>query len=79
MNHHASRECAKFLAGIAFQESIGHLWLGIWGRDLLPLSLRWFTFTAEMNAICMVAWPTLLVASVWYAWVWHPRGSSATA
>lgn len=43
------REIAKFLSGIAFHETIGHWWLGIWGKDLLPWKFSWFTFTSTIN------------------------------
>ena len=78
-NHHASREVAKFLAGVACNESLGHLWLGTFGRDLLPLPLKVFTFTAGMNDVCMVVWPLVLAGLVWYGWLWQPRGSHAAA
>ncbi|MFZ9689481.1 MAG: hypothetical protein ACO3DS_06545 [Phycisphaerales bacterium] len=67
-----SRDVAKFLAGIAFSESVGHLWLGIWGQDMLPWSFGSFTFTSTMNAVAMVAWPAVLVALVWFAWFREP-------
>jgi hypothetical protein len=79
MNHHTSREVAKFLAGIACHETLGHLWLGTLGRDLLPLSFSLFTFTEDMNLVCMVVWPVILAGLVWYAWLWHPRAESVTA
>ncbi|MFM8284719.1 MAG: hypothetical protein ACKOCW_14325 [Planctomycetaceae bacterium] len=69
MNHHTGREIAKFLAGIAFGESVGHIWLGTLGTHLLPLSLTTFTFTATMNTVCMVAWPIVCAALVWYGWL----------
>ena len=77
--HHPSRELAKFLAGIAFNESLGHLWLGTFGRDLLPLPLKLFTFTAGMNDVCMIAWPLVCAGLVWYGWMYHPAGSRAPA
>lgn len=78
-NHHVGREIAKFLSGIAFNESVGHLWLGTLGRDLLPLPLNLFTFTADMNRICMVAWPLVFAGLVWYGWLHQPRESRAPA
>lgn len=64
-----SREVAKFLSGIAFNETLGHWWLGVWGKDMLPWEFSWFTFTSEMNTGCMVVWPVLLFSLVWYAWL----------
>ena len=69
------REAAKFLAGIAAGESLGHWWLGIWGQHLLPMPLGWFTFTASMNSVVMVLWPALLVSLVWFAWLRQPRAA----
>lgn len=62
------REIAKFLSGIAANETLGHWWLGIWGQSLLPMKLGWFEFTSRMNVWCMVAWPVVLVALVWMGW-----------
>ena len=63
------REAAKFLAGLAACETLGHLWLGIWGKHLLPMDLGWFTFTETMNDVVMVAWPVALCGLVWFAWL----------
>ena len=70
--HSTSRDIAKFLAGIAFSESVGHLWLGIWGQDMLPWQFSWFTFTSTMNTVAMVAWPMVFAGLVWLAWVRAP-------
>jgi hypothetical protein len=64
----ATREIAKVLCGYAGAETIGHWWMGIWGRDLLPMDLGWFTFTAAFNVFAMVAWPLVLIALVYVAW-----------
>jgi hypothetical protein len=63
------REVAKFLSGIAANETLGHWWLGIWGKHLLPMQLGWFAWTDTMNTFAMVFWPIVLVTLVWYAWV----------
>lgn len=63
-----SREFAKFLSGIAFNETLGHWWLGIWGKDMFPWEFPWFTFTNEMNTACIVVWPVLFFSLAWYAW-----------
>lgn len=64
-----SQEVAKFLAGIAASETLGHWWLGIWGGNVLPPKLPWFTFTSTMNTFAMIAWPVVLAALLYYAWV----------
>lgn len=66
------REIAKFLSGIAFHETLGHWWLGIWGRDLLPWEFETFTFTSDMNRICMALWPLVFSALVWWGWLSRP-------
>lgn len=71
-----AREFAKFFAGVAAQETIGHWWLGLWGRDLLPMKFAWFTFTPMLNTFAMVLWPLLLVALVYYAWLCRDRTRS---
>jgi len=63
------REVAKFLSGIAATETLGHLWLGIWGKHMLPMELGLFTFTDTMNTVAMVFWPIALITLVWFAWV----------
>lgn len=68
------REGAKFLAGFAAGETIGHLWLGMWGKHLLPMPLGWFTFTESMNAVVMMVWPIVLCTLVWFAWL-RPIGT----
>lgn len=70
--HSKAREVAKFLSGIAFSETIGHWWLGIWGQHMLPWRSGWFTFTSTANHIAMIIWPTLLVAIIWFAWLRKP-------
>ena len=72
-----SREVAKFLSGIAFSESIGHLWLGIWGQDMLPWQFSWFTFTSTINNVAMVIWPIVLFALLWFAWLRQPTSRTA--
>lgn len=70
--HSKAREVAKFLSGIAFSETIGHWWLGIWGQHMLPWRFGCFTFTSTANHIAMIIWPTLLVAIIWFAWLRKP-------
>jgi hypothetical protein len=69
------REFAKFFAGFAACETFGHWWFGIWARDLLPIKLKWFTFTPELNWFAMAFWPVALTALVYYAWLRKPRVS----
>ena len=66
-----SREFSKFLSGIAFHEAVGHVWLGIWGTQLLPWKTTWFTFTQEMNMVAMIAWPIVFLVLVAYGWGAH--------
>jgi hypothetical protein len=68
----AGREIAKFLSGIAFNETLGHWWLGVWGRDLLPWDFGFSTFTDKMNHVCMAVWPLLLIGLVWVGWLKKP-------
>jgi len=71
-----TREVAKFLSGIAFHETIGHWWLGLWGKDLLPWKFSWFTFTSTVNTVAMVIWPIVFIALVWFAWLRKPGASA---
>ena len=64
-----TRETAKFLSGLAAAEALGHWWIGIWGRDLLPRDLGWFTFTPALNTFAMMAWPLVLIALVYVGWM----------
>jgi hypothetical protein len=67
-----TREIAKFLAGYAGAETIGHWAMWIWGQHLLPIDLGWFKFTAGLNNFAMIVWPVILAALVYYAWVRTP-------
>ena len=64
-----AREIAKFAAGIAANESLGHWWLGTLGREHLPIRLSLMTLGENVNYIAMVAWPIVLAALVYYAWL----------
>ncbi len=66
------KEFAKFFAGIAAHETVGHWWLGIWGHDLLPIRFAGITFTEQVNLVLMAVWPVVLAALVYYAWI-HGR------
>jgi len=63
-----TREIAKVLTGYAGAETVGHWWMGIWGRHLLPIDMGWFTFTPALNTFAMIVWPLVLVALVYVAW-----------
>ena len=63
-----TREVAKFLAGYAGAETLGHWWLGIWGGHLLPMDVGWFTFTTAINMFAMIFWPVALVVLMYFAW-----------
>ena len=71
-----ARETAKFFAGYAAAETLGHWWMGIWGKDLLPMDLGWFTFTASVNMFAMIAWPLVLIALVYVGWLHQGRRMS---
>jgi hypothetical protein len=66
------REVAKLCSGIAFHETLGHWWLGIWGQHMLPWTFGWFTFTSTINTVAMVLWPIVFLALVWFAWLRVP-------
>lgn len=70
-----AKEFAKFYAGIAAHETLGHWWLGTWGRDLLPWRFGSFAFTPEYNMVLMAAWPAVLVLLVYYAWIRQPSAT----
>ena len=63
-----TREIAKFLSGYAAAETLGHWWMGIWGRYLLPIDVGWFTFTPAFNTFAMIIWPLVLAALVYVGW-----------
>lgn len=71
------REGAKFLSGIAFSETLGHWWLGIWGQHMLPWEFSWFTLTSTINTVAMVLWPIVFIALVWFAWLRKPGARAA--
>jgi len=73
------RELAKFFSGVAANETIGHGWLGIWGKDLLPMKIGGFTFTSTINTYAMIVWPLVLIALVYYAWLHKTRTGKASS
>lgn len=73
------REIAKFASGIAAHESLGHWWLGTFGREYLPIKLSWMTLGENVNYVAMVAWPIVLAALVYYAWLSKTPGRKPTA
>jgi hypothetical protein len=69
-NHHTrGQQAAMFFAGIATWETLGHWWLGTVGRDALPIKVGQWNFGVEANWVAMTAWPIILAALVWYAWL----------
>jgi hypothetical protein len=70
------RDIAKVLCGYAGAETIGHWWMGIWGRDLLPMHIGSFTFTPALNTFAMIAWPLVLAALVYFGW-WYRKVGDA--
>ena len=80
-----TRDIAKVLCGYAGAETIGHWWMGVWGRHLMPMEMGWFTFTPAFNTFAMIAWPLVLAALVYFAWFYKtgsavipPKASVAT-
>lgn len=71
------RDLAKFMAGVAANETLGHWWLGIWGSELLPMKIGSFTFTRTFNMFSMIFWPTMLALLVYWAWFHHRTTTSA--
>jgi hypothetical protein len=65
---HITRDIAKFFSGWAAAETVGHWWMGTWGRELLPMELGWFTFTPAINTFAMTAWPIVLAGLVYFGW-----------
>lgn len=66
------REWAKFFAGLAFDQTLGHWLFGLFWSELFPLKIGWFTFTATFNYACMAVWPLLTIALVYIAWYRRP-------
>lgn len=62
------RDVAKFFAGWAAAETIGHWALGILGTDLFPITIGRFVFTADWNLFAMAAWPLILAALAYVGW-----------
>jgi hypothetical protein len=71
-----ARELAKFASGIAFHETLGHWWLGTFGSWMLPWKIGSFTFTSELNMICMAAWPLIFGVLVYVGWFGGSRRES---
>ncbi len=67
-----TREFAKFFAGFAAQETLGHWFLGIWGRDYFPIRLGGFEFTPQHNLFVMTGWMLVCMGLVYYAWLRKP-------
>ena len=72
-------EVAKFLSGYAAAETLGHWWIGIWGRHLLPMDVGWFTFTPAFNTFAMIVWPLVLAALGYFAWCRKAQPASVQA
>jgi hypothetical protein len=75
---HKRRDAAIFVAGIASWETLGHWFIGLWARDLLPMNVLGFEFTAQMNTIAMVAWPAVFAGMAYIAWFRRPRATAAS-
>jgi hypothetical protein len=74
-----TKEFAKFLAGVAATETFGHWWMGIWGGELLPMKLRWFTFTPELNWFATPFWPVGLGMLIYLAWLRRPTAADTAS
>ena len=68
-----ARDIAKFFAGFAANEAIGHWFLGIWGAHLFPMKFFGITFTQEFNWFAMGFWPLALFLCAYLGW--RRRGS----
>lgn len=64
-----SREFAKFFAGLAGGETLGHWFLGLMGTDVFPITVGRFTFTSTWNNFAMAFWPLALAALVYVGWL----------
>jgi hypothetical protein len=64
-----TRDLLLILTGMAASETLGHWWLGTFGRDVLPLKVgdRW-TVTPEFNLALMILWPVALAILAWMVW-----------
>ena len=67
ISHHG-REVAKFFAGWAASETVGHWLLGMLGTNLFPITIGRFTFTSTWNTFAMFAWPVVMAGLLYLAW-----------
>jgi hypothetical protein len=74
-----TREVMKFLSGYAAAKTIGHWWMAIWGRHLLPIDMGWFTFTPAINAFAVAFWTLALIGLVYVAWFRRDQSTSRTS
>lgn len=76
---HCGRDAAKFFAGLAAGETLGHWLLGLMGTDIFPITVGRFTFTSGWNTFAMILWPVALAALVYAGWIMgeRPEGQSA--
>lgn len=70
------KEVAKFAAGAAAWEALGHLLLAF--RGLLPLTVWGVTLTATFNAVWVVIIGAAAVILAWYAWGTGEAGEPTT-
>ena len=64
----SSRDIVLVLVGIVANETLGHWWLGTFGKELLPMKFGPWNITTDVNVGFMIAWPIALAVLVWYAW-----------
>lgn len=61
------KEVAKFLAGVAANQTLTHGAFALMGD--LPLKILGVTYTRELNTIAVIFWLIALVMLVYYAWI----------
>ena len=70
------KDALKVLTGMVLSETLGHYWMGIWGREYLPMQIGGLTFTESMNRYAMIGWPIVLFTLIYLAW--HRKPSVST-
>lgn len=68
-----TRDIAKFVAGFAANETLGHWMLGSFGTHLFPMKIAGISFTQEFNRFAMWMWLVVLLVS--FVIGWHRRAS----
>ena len=71
------KEIAKFAAGAAAWEALGHLLLAFTG--LLPLTVWGITLTPTFNSVWVVIVAAVSILLAWYAWGTGEAGEPTTS